>query len=543
MLLTGFSLFAGIQMTSAQSITYSGVSNVDMLITNIFGVQCEGVTNVQVIGSGASIGRFDYGQGIGLNGGMMLSTGFAPSYSQLPYNQFASGATGMPGDMDIINYGNLSGTGATSADAISVQFDFTPQVSDTIRFTYVFASEEYPEYSNSSFNDRFMFLVSENGATPYNIAQVPGTTTTVEINSINQIVNSQYYIDNSTVPSGAYFVFDGYTVPLEAKFFAQVGSVYHIKLVISDISDAIFDSAIFLDEQESYNNIEGTLTVNNLPGEGILEVFNYVDDTLLATPVDSIVVTGGMYLADSLTSGMYHVRFTPDPVLFPGAVPLYFQTGSSWSAADPIGLPCYLNDADIDADTVDGYDGTGTISGNIIIDTTFLKSMTVPFAGAYVQLVDQVTHEIKAFAFTGADGNYTMTGVPAGSFYVLVDVPYIPQSDTHTVTINTNDITGEGFDYAILPDGIVMNGDPILGLNEANQLQFTMHPNPANENLFVSIQATEEQPVRILTMDGQTVQSSLISGGMQTISTKGLANGVYLLQIGNSQPQRLVVQH
>jgi hypothetical protein len=543
MLLTGISFLAGMQMTSAQAIAYSGISNVDMLIANIFGVQCEGVTNVQVIGSGSSIGRFDYGQGIGLNGGMMLSTGFAPSYSLMPYSIFASGSTNMPGDMDIINYGNLSGTGATSFDAISVQFDFTPLVSDTISFTYVFASEEYPEYSNSSFNDRFMFLVSENGATPYNIAQVPGTTTTVEINSINQLVNSQYYIDNSTVPSGAYFVFDGYTVPLQAKFYAQVGSVYHIKLVISDIADGIFDSAIFLDEQESYNNIEGGLTVNGLPAEGVLEVFNFVDDTLLATPVDSIIVTGGTYVADSLTSGMYHVRFTPDPILFPGAVPLYFQTGSSWSTADPIGLPCYLNNADIDADTVDGNDGTGTISGYISIDTSFVKTTTVPFAGAFVQLIDQLTHETKAFAFTGADGNYTMTGVPAGSFYVLVDVPYIPQSDTHMVTINTNDVTGEHFDYAILPNGIVTDADPVLGMNDADQLQFKMHPNPANEYLSVSIQATEEQSVRIMTMDGQTVHTSLIGGGVQTISTKALANGVYLLQIGNGQPQRLVVQH
>ena len=140
----------------------------------------------------------------------------------------------MPGDNDIILYGNLSGQGAYSYDAIAVHFDFTPIISDTIRFNYIFASEEYPEYSNTTYNDRFLFLVSENGGTPVNIAQVPGTTTPVEINSINQIVNSQYYNDNSIGSNSVNFVFDGYTVPLEAKFFAQVGNTYHIKLVISD---------------------------------------------------------------------------------------------------------------------------------------------------------------------------------------------------------------------------------------------------------------------------------------------------------------------
>src|SRR5690606_20391596 len=156
----------------------------------------------------------------------------------------------MPGDYDIIQYGNLTGQGASSHDAIAVHFDFTPIVSDTIRFNYIFASEEYPEYSNTTYNDRFLFLVPENGGIPVNIANVTGTRITVEINSINQYVNPQYYIDNMGGPNSANFVFDAYTVPLQAKFYAQVGNTYHIKLVISDVSDGVYDSAIFLDEQE-----------------------------------------------------------------------------------------------------------------------------------------------------------------------------------------------------------------------------------------------------------------------------------------------------
>jgi hypothetical protein len=312
--------------------------------------------------------------------------------------------------------------------------------------------------------------------------------------------------------------------------------------VISDISDAIFDSAILLDEQESYNDIEGQLTVNGLPAEGVIDVFNFVEDTLLATPVQSIVVSAGTYLADSLTSGMYHVRFTPDPILFPGAVPLYFQTGSSWSTADPIGLPCYLNNADIDADTVNGFDGSATIFGNIVIDTSYLKAITEPFEGAYVQLIDQANGHTVAFAYTDVNGDYALTDVPDGTFEIIVDVPYIPMAETHTFTI-AGGISGEGFDYAILTDGIFLNGDPSLDVATQELVQFAIHPNPVNENLFVTISGTEEQLVRVLTLNGQLVQSQVVSAGVQTVSTKALSNGVYLLQVGNGQPQRLVVQH
>jgi Secretion system C-terminal sorting domain len=540
-LLTGLALFAGVQTTQAQAISYSSIANnVDMLVANIFGVQCEGVANVQINGAPYAVGRFDNGQGVGLNSGMMLSTGFL-NYSYQPVGNFASTQLGSPGDMDIINYGNLNGSGANSYDAVSVEFDFTPQVTDTIRFTYIFASEEYPEYSNSSFNDRFMFLVSENGGTPTNIATVPGTNTAVEINSINQVINPQYYIDNTLVPSGAYFVFDGYTVPLEAKFYAQVGATYHIKLVISDIADGVFDSAILLDEQESYNDISGQLTVNGSPAEGIIEVFNFSEDTLLATPVQTIPVTAGTYLADSLTSGVYHVRFTPDPVAFPGAVPLYFQSGSTWSTADLIGLPCYLNSADIDADTVNVADGGATIFGNVIIDTSYLK-MTVAFEGAYIQLKDQTTHQTVSFAWTDVNGDYALTSVPDGSFYILVDVPYIPQADTFMVTI-AGGVSGEGFDYQILTDGISMNGEPSLGITPTESVVFEMFPNPANEQLTVTLQGTEDQLLRLTTVNGQTVQQQVLSAGPHNVSTKGLASGVYLLTVGNSQPQRLIVQH
>lgn len=60
-----------------------------------------------------------------------------------------------------------------------LEFDFTT-TGGNLFFSFVFASEEYNEYVNSSFNDVFGFFV--NGV---NIALVPGTSTPVAINSVN----------------------------------------------------------------------------------------------------------------------------------------------------------------------------------------------------------------------------------------------------------------------------------------------------------------------------------------------------------------------
>lgn len=523
---------------SNSQLVYSGVSDLEVLITNIFGVQCQGITNVGIQGTQNQIARFENGTALGVNSGLVLSTGF-PNLSSVPSSTFSSVNMNMPGDYDIIQYGNLTGQGAYSFDAIAVHFDFTPIISDTIRFNYIFASEEYPEYSNTTYNDRFLFLVSENGGVPVNIAQVPGTGIPVEINSINQYVNSLYYIDNASGPNSQYFVFDAYTVPLEAKFYAQVGNTYHIKLVISDVSDGIFDSAIFLDEQEANNDISGSLTVNGQPAEGTLEIFNFIQDTLVAVPVETVNVTNGSYVADSLPTGLYHVRFTPDPVLFPGAVPLYFATSSTWTGADAIGLPCYLNNADINADTLDVLDATGSVSGTIVVDTSYLKSLNVPFEGALMLLKNVQTHETRGFAFTASDGTYTIEHVEAGTYYLLVDVPYIPHSDTLFFTV-PEDAEVLGADYAILPEGIESNGTPYLGLNELKEVQWSISPNPAVKSVEIAVDHVVKT-IQVIAVDG-TVVSEVYPDSLKTIlDISHLKQGVYLIRLDQSAPKRLIV--
>ena len=264
----------------SQTIEFTQISNLEMMIANIFGVQCDGVSNVQLMAVPQQVGRFENGGILGLNSGLVLSTGIV-SGSQQPSAVFNSTTLGTVGDAEIAQFGANAGQMSSNFDACVVEFDFTPTLSDTIRFNYVLASEEYPEFANTPYTDRFLFLVSENNGSYANIAVLPGTTIPVEINSVNQMINPQYYIDNLSGPNAGSFVFDAYTTPFEAKFFAQSGATYHIKLVIADVSDYVFDSAIFLDEQESYNDINGTLTVNGAPAEGIIEVWLVVAEVVV----------------------------------------------------------------------------------------------------------------------------------------------------------------------------------------------------------------------------------------------------------------------
>ena len=541
-LIKKFTLVIACCLTSfsfAQTLQFTQVNNLDMMIANIFGVQCDGVSNVQLLAVPLQVGRFENGGILGLNSGLVLSTGVV-SGSQQPSGLFNSTGFGTSGDVDIANFGANAGQFPTNYDACVVEFDFTPSMSDTIRFTYVLASEEYPEYANTSFTDRFLFLVSENSAAYTNIAFLPGTTIPVEINSVNQMINPQYYIDNLSGPNAGNFVFDAYTTPFEAKFFAQTGASYHIKLVIADVSDNVFDSAIFLDEQASFNDINGLLTVNGTPAEGILEVFNFVGDTLLAQPVQTLTVANGTYLADSLQTGMYHVRFTPDPTLFPGVAPLYYTNGDTWATADAIGLPCFLNNGNINSNTLNVLSGSGVIDGNIIIDTSYLKLPTVGFENALVKLFNTV-NQVVAFTYSDASGNFQFTSIPSGNYYIRLDVPYIPQLNDHAITLIGNDVV-IGADFSVLSDGIYAIDNLALGIEETTLQNVTIYPNPAKEKVTIANNSNTTVSFELRAIDGQLIQSGVIGVGTTDVSIVSFAQGIYFVRLGSTDLRKLIIR-
>jgi hypothetical protein len=122
-----------------------------------------------------------------------------------------------------------------------LSFKFIP-TGDTISFQYVFGSEEYEEYVLSMYNDAFSFKL--NGQ---NIALVPGTSTPIEINTVNYLSNTAYYFDNTSgLRDIQYDGLVGATRPLYATGKVNVGQVNRIDIYITDVGDDALDSGVFL---------------------------------------------------------------------------------------------------------------------------------------------------------------------------------------------------------------------------------------------------------------------------------------------------------
>ncbi|HNK84908.1 MAG TPA: choice-of-anchor L domain-containing protein, partial [Flavobacteriales bacterium] len=352
------------------------------------------------------IGGFDATNAIlGINEGVIIATGSIGN-AVGPNN---SGSSSLGGgnfgqtDPDLVL---LSGNPSIN-DAGILEFDFVP-TGDSLKFDFIFASEEYLEFVNSV-NDAFGFFISGPGINgPYqnnaiNIALVPGTTQPVTINDVNSTVNSTYYVDNGdgwTAPYNTnpqYVQYDGHTVVMTAKTEVTCGVTYHIKICIGDASDTAWDSAVFLQAGSFTSSGQvvpelsgdlGGIGSNDstlFEGCGIIPlVFHRYGDT---TNVDTVnLIIGG-----TATGG---VDYSP---AFP--VQLIYQPGDTiipW----PVTVP-------LDADGLETI--TIGIAQNIVCSGQQILNEYVLYIDQYPAL-NVVTNDVDG----DCGGQYTLTPVITG---------------------------------------------------------------------------------------------------------------------------------
>ncbi|MBK9175082.1 MAG: choice-of-anchor L domain-containing protein [Flavobacteriales bacterium] len=301
----------------------------DVLLGNgiqVSNVRYNGVLNppANVVGSGSFTAT---GSNLGLAAGVILSTGEVTTAAG-PSSGFSGDANGTGSDPDLVSV-----SGGTVNDMAVLEFDFIP-TGDSLKFNFVFASEEYPEFV-CSYNDAFAFFLSGPGISgPYagnaaNIALVPGTTVPVTINNVNNglnnnpndffcpAVNPAFYVNNA---AGTTVVYDGLTVVMQAFALVECGQTYHIKLAIGDALDSSFDSAVFL-EAGSFTST-GSVVPSLANGLGVLgstmlEGCNPVEIIFTRLGDTTVVDTVNIAISGTATPGVDYTPVLPTQLIFP----------------------------------------------------------------------------------------------------------------------------------------------------------------------------------------------------------------------------------
>jgi hypothetical protein len=443
----------------------AGGQTPDSLLTALLGAGVS-VSNIQFNGAPVAAGVFSGGVGIvGFAQGIVLSSGDIASVIG-PQNLLGWTSTDnlLPGDADLDAL-----VGGLTQDACVLEFDFECSSTEVVSFQYVFSSEEYDEWVDTQYNDVFAFFL--NGE---NIALIPGTATPVAINNVN--------CGNPWVPGGGpscalYTTNDcdslglGYPCTALATEMDGITGVWsatgplkpgpnHIKLVVADRGDGVYDTNVFIRGQsfacaapgpafdppspcgQTLHATVGTpmhfeidaLATSGLPGEAvILDVTG--DPAPLAggvffppLPVGPApeVTTDFEWTPGSADVGLHHLEFTAtDQIQQVSSCDVFIEVGGTtqptWSdlghaKAGSKGLPELLGTGPLAAgsdNTLELANGHPSSAATLVVG---LSQLDVPFKGGVM-----VPQPLLLMALaTNAAGDLNLpfiwpAGVPAGT--------------------------------------------------------------------------------------------------------------------------------
>jgi gliding motility-associated-like protein len=334
---------------SISNVSFTGTPLMSGYFKNVSGTQIN-IDSGIVLTNGVAKGTFNT---IGVNGNGITTAS----------NVLASTNWHLPGDAD------LSNIVGTTHDACVLEFDFIP-LGDSIKFNYVFSSEEYtPDYV-CAFNDAFAFFISGPGITGLeNVALIPGTSTPVSIFNVNNVEggacpnNQAYFVDNI---NNKFFTHDGHTTVLTALKKVQPCQTYHLKLVIADVGDGDYDSGVFLEAKSLSSNVF------------------HLD------PHTNVDAKGNNFLAEGCQKGVLKIT-RPYATNFPQVINLDYQ-GTATNGVDVQLLPATVtipaNQTEVDLDIIPLVDNIPEGIETLIINILAPCGGTVPTNSATIQIRD-----------------------------------------------------------------------------------------------------------------------------------------------------------
>ena len=200
------------------------------------------------------------------DGGVILSTGNVGDYTNSDgstnTNTAAGTSTNHAGaaDADLTALG-----GNTSFDAVIFEALFVP-TGDFLTMQFTFSSEEYLEYTNEGVNDTLGVWVNDT------FVPLLPTGETVSIDTINDGINSDFYVDNPAGTDPYNTEMDGFTITLTMTAPVLTGAQNKIKIGLADGGDGAYDSNVLI------------------AGDSIQTVVVAIEDTITLEANDTLVV-------------------------------------------------------------------------------------------------------------------------------------------------------------------------------------------------------------------------------------------------------------
>ena len=475
-------------------LTVNSAPTVTQLVQNILLGPGVSASNFIFTGTNSARGSFNCAGAcnVGIGNGVLITSGGVTNAIG-PNNATGSGTDNPSGPDSDLN--GLHPTGTSPQDAAVIEFDFTV-ATDSVRFRYVWASEEYHDYVNTACNDFFGFFINGPGIVgKKNIALIPGTNIPISINNVNNgsapggtspsgpCTNCAYFRDNT---GGTSVQYDGMTTVLTAATQVCPCETYHIKLAVQDFCDGAFDSGVFL-EGNSFQSV-GEIPVLATSGQ-----YTQIVDTLYFCQGDSIKLEVNACRAplwstgDTTTSiwvtqpGIYYTSIANPPLCFAFSALIYVQFINSFATITPSGPLSFCPGDSVVLSATSGSSylwSNGATSQNITVFSAGSYQCTVSFGGNCVASTLAVNTTLLAGLTLNIAASGPLTFCQGSNVTLTASSPSVLWSTgavTQSITVNASGTytvipTAAGFCPAPTSTTVVVNTNPSVTIAGNNTI-------------------------------------------------------------------------
>jgi hypothetical protein len=298
-------------------------------------------------------------------------------------------------------------------------------------------------------------------------------------------------------------------------------------------------------------DFNGTATESSNPVAGKVTLYQYEPfltkfDSVTTQPLNGT----GAYTFTAVPAGDYIVKAVPTASTLQVT---YGGSAISWQNANVTSHGCITSSTqniNVAPFFSLSSSGPGSLSGTITQTlgygqrpSSILSPLTPgqPIGGIVVKGGKNPGGSMFAQTTTDATGSYTLSGLPNGNYFLLVDIPGLDTNLTYHRVISSGFAQYTGLDFTV--DSTMVNPVPYVATaiktNSNSIEQISIYPNPATNQ--VTIQYTLKKPalvsIEILDVIGQTMkpvlQSAQQDAGMYSnrLTINDLKAGMYFIKV------------
>jgi hypothetical protein len=309
---------------------------------------------------------------------------------------------------------------------------------------------------------------------------------------------------------------------------------------VEDGNGCINNSNIQINNVSQQVNITGTITSNGQPvNNALVNLYSLNDEEgELSVSYSSNTNATGVFSFSNLIEGEYILSATP-PSSLPLAIRTYYPNFGVWYLANTLNVSCN-SQINSNISLINGVQLIGNNNANGIIQNISGEPSFLPMEGVQVLALNTSSNQFVSSNTTNSSGIYSFSGLVAGNYSFIVDIPGLDLIGTNNVNLSSNQ-TASDLNYFVDTIARTINdyyetvGEKFILDNKINGVVF---PNPFTQSTTIIYSLSENTNViiEVFNLLGEKIETlenskKLIGEHKSVFDAGSFGKGIYFIEL------------